>query len=132
MDNPVPPTNPVQTPESSDTKGNKRERGWIKEGIILALCTFTGYLVAYAYEEGFCHHFSIPSSFIEIDVVTILVSVIYTFVIVSGLAIGMAMYYEGPHDELNAPSVRALKIFEIAQITTTKTLQFRHAVLGPG
>ena len=35
-------------------------------------------------------------------------------------------------DELNAPSVRALKIFEIAQVTTTKTLQFRHAVLGPG
>jgi hypothetical protein len=34
--------------------------------------------------------------------------------------------------ELNAPSVRALKIFDIAQVTTTKTLQFRHAVLGPG
>jgi aspartate/methionine/tyrosine aminotransferase len=31
-----------------------------------------------------------------------------------------------------APSVRALKIFDIAQVTTTKTLQFRHAVLGPG
>jgi hypothetical protein len=28
--------------------------------------------------------------------------------------------------------VRALKIFDIAQITTTKALQFRHAVLGPG
>jgi hypothetical protein len=35
-------------------------------------------------------------------------------------------------NELNAPSVRALKIFDIAQVTTTKTLQFRHAVLGPG
>ena len=34
--------------------------------------------------------------------------------------------------ELNAPSVRALKIFDIAQVTTTKTLQFGHAVLGPG
>ena len=32
--------------------------------------------------------------------------------------------------ELNAPSVRTLKIFDIAQVTTTKTLQFRHAVLG--
>jgi spore photoproduct lyase len=33
--------------------------------------------------------------------------------------------------EHNAPSVRALKIFDIAEVTTTKTLQFRHAVLGP-
>jgi hypothetical protein len=39
---------------------------------------------------------------------------------------------EFPVFELNAPSVRALKIFDIAQVTTTKTLQFRHAVLGPG
>ena len=31
-----------------------------------------------------------------------------------------------------APSVRALKIFDIAQVSTTKTLQFRHAVFGPG
>jgi hypothetical protein len=38
----------------------------------------------------------------------------------------------GLRNELNAPSVRALKIFDIAQVTTTKTLQFRHAVLGPG
>jgi predicted metal-dependent phosphoesterase TrpH len=35
-------------------------------------------------------------------------------------------------DEHSAPSVRALKIFDITQVTTTKTLQFRHAVLGPG
>jgi hypothetical protein len=34
--------------------------------------------------------------------------------------------------EHNAPSVRALKVFDIAQVTTTKALQFRHAVLGPG
>ena len=31
-----------------------------------------------------------------------------------------------------APSVRALKIFDITQVTTTEALQFRHAVLGPG
>ena len=37
-----------------------------------------------------------------------------------------------PYVEHIAPSVRALKIFDIAQVTTTKTLQFRHAVLGPG
>jgi hypothetical protein len=35
------------------------------------------------------------------------------------------------HLEHNAPSVRALKIFDIAQVTTTKALQFRHVVLGP-
>ena len=35
-------------------------------------------------------------------------------------------------DEHNAPSVRALKILYIAQVTTTKALQFRHVVLGPG
>ncbi len=34
--------------------------------------------------------------------------------------------------ELSAPSVRALNIFDIAQVTPTKTLQLRHAVLGPG
>ena len=34
--------------------------------------------------------------------------------------------------EHSAPSVRALKIFDIAQVTPTKALQFRHAVLGPG
>jgi hypothetical protein len=31
-----------------------------------------------------------------------------------------------------APSVRALKIFDIAQVTPTKALQFRHVVPGPG
>jgi transcriptional regulator with PAS, ATPase and Fis domain len=35
-------------------------------------------------------------------------------------------------NEHSAPSVRALKIFDIAQVTPTKALQFRHAVLGPG
>jgi hypothetical protein len=40
--------------------------------------------------------------------------------------------YTDYQDEHIAPSVRALKIFDIAQVTTTKTLQFRHAVLGPG
>jgi hypothetical protein len=35
-------------------------------------------------------------------------------------------------NEHSAPSVRALKIFDITQVTATKTLQFRHAVLGPG
>jgi hypothetical protein len=39
---------------------------------------------------------------------------------------------EGPKIEHSAPSVRALKIFDIAQVTPTKALQFRHAVLGPG
>ena len=34
--------------------------------------------------------------------------------------------------EHSAPSVRTLKIFDITQVTTTKTLQFRHVVLGPG
>ena len=34
--------------------------------------------------------------------------------------------------EHSAPSVRTLKIFDITQVTTTKTLQFRHAVLGSG
>jgi hypothetical protein len=34
--------------------------------------------------------------------------------------------------EHSAPSVRALKIFDITQVATTKTLQFRHVVLGPG
>jgi len=42
---------------------------------------------------------------------------------------GFSLVGESEH---NAPSVRALKIFDIAQITTAKTLQFRHAVLGPG
>jgi len=35
-------------------------------------------------------------------------------------------------NKFNAPSVRALKIFDITQVTTTEALQFRHAVLGPG
>jgi hypothetical protein len=34
--------------------------------------------------------------------------------------------------EHSAPSVRALKIFDITQVTATEALQFRHAVLGPG
>jgi short-subunit dehydrogenase len=34
--------------------------------------------------------------------------------------------------EHSAPSVRTLKVFDITQVTTTKTLQFRHAVLGSG
>jgi len=34
--------------------------------------------------------------------------------------------------KFNAPSVRALKIFDITQVTTAEALQFRHAVLGPG
>ena len=34
--------------------------------------------------------------------------------------------------EHSAPSVRALKIFDITQVTTTKTLQLRHSVLGSG
>ena len=38
----------------------------------------------------------------------------------------------GSMKELNAPSVRTLKIFDIAQVTATKALQFRHAVFGPG
>jgi hypothetical protein len=39
--------------------------------------------------------------------------------------------FESGLNEHNAPSVRALKIFDIAQVTTTKALQFRHVVLGP-
>jgi hypothetical protein len=41
-------------------------------------------------------------------------------------------FREEHHLEHSAPSVRALKIFDITQVTATKTLQFRHAVLGPG
>jgi hypothetical protein len=34
--------------------------------------------------------------------------------------------------EHSAPSVRALKIFDITKITTTKALQLRHSVPGSG
>jgi len=39
---------------------------------------------------------------------------------------------EANYNEHSAPSVRTLKVFDITQVTTTKTLQFGHVVLGPG
>jgi hypothetical protein len=41
-------------------------------------------------------------------------------------------HYFSSSIEHSAPSVRTLKIFNVTQVTTTKTLKFRHAVPGSG
>jgi len=66
MDDPVPPTRRIRSQESSEINRDERQKSWLEAGILLALSTLVGYLVAYSYEEGFCRHFSIPLSFIEI------------------------------------------------------------------
>ena len=45
---------------------------------------------------------------------------------------GQVLIWDYGTYEHNAPSVRDLMILYIAQVTTTKALQFRHVVLGPG
>jgi len=47
------------------------------------------------------------------------------------MSISGFLFFGLKEGEYIAPSVRALKIFDIAQVTATKKLHLRHAVPGP-
>lgn len=48
------------------------------EGVIVAGIPATGYWFAFLYELGYCKYFNIPSSFIEIDMLNVLIAIIGT------------------------------------------------------
>jgi len=62
-------------------------RKWLSDGILIALATLLGYLIAYRYESGYMSFFGVPDDFIEINLIRVLIagftifSVLLTFIV---------------------------------------------------
>jgi len=54
------------------------KKTWLVEGLIVAGIPAIGYWFAFLYELGYCKYFNIPSSFIEIDMLNVLIAIVGT------------------------------------------------------
>ncbi|NOU95634.1 hypothetical protein GC093_20725 [Paenibacillus sp. LMG 31456] len=62
--------------------------------ILLAYCTFIGYLCGYKYEVGFKDYFNIPDDYIEIDITTILKPSVWIIMVLFALFFGVYLLIE--------------------------------------
>lgn len=97
-------------PEQSE----HRKEYWLSESILLAIVTAVAYLGAFCYEFGYSNFFGIPTHFIEISLVKIIISlclVAFFAFFVLGMSSVLWMFLPKKYDKISSVGLPVVLLF---------------------
>jgi len=102
-------------PEQSE----HRKEYWLSEAILLAIVTAVAYLGAFCYEFGYANFFGIPTHFIEISILKIIISlclVAYFALLVLGTSSFLWMFLPKKYDKISSVALPVVLFFVLLLI----------------